>query len=88
MGSWQHRDGASIGAIGGHLTPEIEAYRAKVALTGVVDVANGPSSPAVVLRALAALVAEDAVERGAPDAVAEIVADLEALAAKVDRARK
>jgi hypothetical protein len=33
-------------------------------------------------------VAEDAVERGAPDAVAEIVADLEALAAKVDRARK
>ena len=88
MGNWQQRDGAPVGAVGGNITPEIEVYRAKVALTGVVDVANGPSSPAVVLRALAALVAEEAVERGAPDAVAEIVTDLEALAAKVDRARK
>jgi hypothetical protein len=88
MGNWQQRDGAPVGAVGGNITPEIEVYRAKVALTGVVDVANGPSSPAVVLRALAALVAEDAVERGAHDAVAEFVADLETLAAKVEQSRK
>ena len=88
MGNWQQRDGAPVGAVGGNITPEIEVYRAKVALTGVVDVANGPSSPAVVLRALAALVAEDAIERGAPDAVAEFVAGLEALATTGELARK
>ena len=88
MGNWQQRDGAPVGAVGGNITPEIEAYRAKVALTGVVDVANGPSSPAAVLRALAALVAEDAVARGAHVAVAEFVADLETLAAKVEQSRK
>jgi hypothetical protein len=85
MGTWQHPAAGSTPTTGDSTAAEIEAYRARVALTGVVDVAGGTSSPAVVLRALAHLIGEDAMERGALESVSGIVGDLEALAAKVER---
>jgi hypothetical protein len=63
---------------------DIEAYRARVALTGIVTVANGPFSPAVLLRALAHLVAEDAMERKAIDDVREDFFDLQAVADRIE----
>lgn len=66
-----------------HAGPEESAvYAAKVALTGVLD-RDGVACPAAaVVEALAALVAERCNDGGEDAGTAEIVVDLENLAAK------
>jgi hypothetical protein len=61
---------------------ESAAYAATVALTGFLDREGVTCPAATVVEALAALVAERATLRGEPDADAEIVVDLENVAAK------
>jgi hypothetical protein len=61
---------------------ESAVYAAKVAMTGLLDRDNVACPAAAVVEALAALVAERAANRDEIEANADIVCDLENLAAK------
>ena len=77
-GQWADQTAAQVNA-----GPEESAvYAAKVAMTGLLD-RDGVACPAAaVVEALAALVAERAANRDEIEANAEIVVDLENMAAK------
>jgi hypothetical protein len=61
---------------------EAAVYAAKVAMTGLLDRDNVACPAAAVVEALAALVAERAANRDEIEAHADIVCDLENIAAK------